>query len=135
MIYYILDITNNILKIGITGDVGSRLTVIQSTYPFPLLLVAVHWGDFESEQAVHEQFKHLRLRGEWFTFTDELRDYVVEAHDDDVLFEHRHYYLRAISEIMTYMNFRMIRAELGHPTVSLVDFLPAFISSRTPATK
>lgn len=55
-------------KIGIAGDVESRMASLQTGNPFPLCLEGCY--GFENaeivEKAVHQKFAEFRKRGEWF---------------------------------------------------------------------
>jgi hypothetical protein len=77
-VYFIICMDAPRCKIGFTkGDVYKRLKSLQTGSSSELILIAKHPGTPETERAVHEKFAHLRLRGEWFDLTDELRAYLV----------------------------------------------------------
>lgn len=79
-VYFIICMDAERCKIGFTkGDVYKRLKSLQTGSSSELILVAKHPGTPETERAVHDKFAHLRLRGEWFELTDELRAYMVSA--------------------------------------------------------
>lgn len=63
----------NYKKIGIAGDVGSRLAALQTGNPFPLSLHACYAFDNAEivERVIHQKFCQLRERGEWFSLSDE----------------------------------------------------------------
>ncbi|MGW6248079.1 GIY-YIG nuclease family protein [Streptomyces roseolus] len=57
------------VKIGTTGDLGRRLSSLQTGLP---VLLSVLWtceGGRELERALHEEFRGHRRRGEWFDLT------------------------------------------------------------------
>lgn len=54
------------VKIGTTGDLKKRLAGLQTSAPEDLILLDVIPGGREKEAALHAQFQHLRMRGEWF---------------------------------------------------------------------
>lgn len=68
-------------KIGMTKDIARRLKTIRSSCPFEARLIAFYWSeDPQAEEAgLHERFAVFRLRGEWFTWHDELKAYVEDA--------------------------------------------------------
>lgn len=62
----------NAVKIGIAGDVISRIAQLQTGYPFPLKLFGAYytkrqWAE-KLERACHDKLKEfgLHLKGEWF---------------------------------------------------------------------
>lgn len=67
------------IKIGFTADVESRVATLQTASPFPLRLLGRVPGDEERERAIHLEFAHLRLRGEWFSPAPELLEFITEA--------------------------------------------------------
>jgi len=64
------------VKIGYSKDIVSRIEALQPGAPEKLELVGRMPGTIQMERAIHKQFSHLRKRGEWFHFTDELWDFV-----------------------------------------------------------
>jgi hypothetical protein len=79
-VYFIICMDAERCKIGFTkGDVHKRLKSLQTGSASELILIAKHPGTPETERALHDKFAHLRLRGEWFDLTDELRAYLVSA--------------------------------------------------------
>jgi len=76
-IYFLVADELNLVKIGRTKDVKKRVDFINTSSPVELELVSVLRGiDPIQEQLIHEKFKVLRVRGEWFHLSDELRDFV-----------------------------------------------------------
>jgi hypothetical protein len=75
VIYFIRCATLNLkaVKIGFTdGNPIDRLSAIQVSCPFGLELIGSIQGDQKKEAALHLQFDHLRIRGEWFREASEL---------------------------------------------------------------
>ncbi len=66
----------DMVKIGFTNSIKTRLRTLQCGLPFDLALLGFHVGDSDAERRLHRQFKHLHVRGEWFHLTGEIRDYV-----------------------------------------------------------
>lgn len=77
MIYIIKIKDFEIVKIGYTNSKDNRrFTTIQACIPFelqPLLLIE---GDKSNEKELLKEFKHLNIRGEWFKYEKEIKDYI-----------------------------------------------------------
>ena len=62
---------NDFYKIGIANDVEARLAQLSTGNPYTLEVVVVY--DFENaevvERAIHQKYKNLRQRGEWFSLS------------------------------------------------------------------
>jgi hypothetical protein len=69
------------LRYGTTdSNAYDRFASIQSACPLELEKLAVCDGDLADERALHERFAHLLIRGEWFRFTQEIRDHIAGFH-------------------------------------------------------
>lgn len=77
-VYFIETIGAPFVKIGVTqrGCSHVRLTQIANGCPFQLRVLFALPGGFLRERQLHKQFGHLRVRGEWFRFTNEIRDFI-----------------------------------------------------------
>lgn len=79
-VYFILDEVNNCVKIGMTSkqDVSSRFSALQMSTVNPLkVLKAISTNDcVEKERHFHHTFKHLRIRGEWFKYEGDLKNFL-----------------------------------------------------------
>lgn len=64
------------VKIGWSIKHSNRQKDIQSCCPVTLQVVHTEPGGRPREQALHLQFAADRLHGEWFTFSDAIRNYV-----------------------------------------------------------
>lgn len=124
MIYYIIDLDGMLVKIGFTTDLRSRMHVIQSSTPNRLVLIATHWGELEDERSIHEQWQHLRVRGEWFRLTPELLAFIEENHDDSTL-EDEDWLQRTRSDILFFYQMTVLRPILGMSPVTIREFLKA----------
>jgi hypothetical protein len=62
------------VKIGFASNITSRLVVMQVAAPEKLVLLRILDGGKELEAALHSRFASHRVRGEWFTFCDEMLD-------------------------------------------------------------
>lgn len=70
-VYLIRAGENGPVKIGHAENPWARLSNAQTDCPIPLSLIAVLDGKAEEEAALHAQFSHLRIRGEWFRWSDD----------------------------------------------------------------
>lgn len=75
MIYFIRSY-NKFIKIGVSTEPIDRLKVLQTGNPTGLHLQATMLGEFQTEKGLHEMFSHLRAKGEWFRYTDELKWFI-----------------------------------------------------------
>lgn len=74
MIYFIE--TQGLVKIGHSNDPKNRFRNLSTGCPTECSLIGVTEGGEEAERKLHEQFAHLRARGEWFKFTPEINSYL-----------------------------------------------------------
>lgn len=76
------------VKIGSAADPYVRRDSMQIGSPVKLILLGYYVESYRHEFALHEQFDHLRLHGEWFRLTDdpELRA-AIERGEDYMLAE------------------------------------------------
>lgn len=67
MIYFIQIGLKGAIKIGFSDNgVEDRLSALQTASPEELNVLGVMEGDQEKERKLHEKFKVLYIRGEWF---------------------------------------------------------------------
>lgn len=64
------------VKIGYTDNLVARLAALQSSNPREIILLGTKEGLIEDEKELHIKFNHLRVRGEWFKYNEELRNYL-----------------------------------------------------------
>lgn len=79
-VYFILDATNGMVKIGKAGAPVKRLSSLQTATSAELELAGLLAGGVTLEREIHEHFAESRVRGEWFRVTNELIDLVKAAH-------------------------------------------------------
>lgn len=60
------------VKIGCAYDPEQRLAKLQTMSPCDLALEAVLHGTYAEEGQIHKLFEEERVRGEWFTITEEI---------------------------------------------------------------
>jgi len=79
VIYFVIDKVNKAVKIGYTKwGAEERISSLQSGNPNELILIGVMSGDVNKETEIHQKFNHLRIRREWFYFTDEVASFLLE---------------------------------------------------------
>lgn len=76
MIYYVLCRTTNVVKIGSSVDVWRRFTAYETHSPTKLEIVAIEPGDRHREKELHILYSEYRTRGEWFSYTGRLYEYI-----------------------------------------------------------
>lgn len=72
MAIYVLR-SDNLVKIGHSGDVATRARAIIAAVPVPVEFVGYMPGDIAVEQHLHSCFDKHRFSGEWFVETAEMR--------------------------------------------------------------
>jgi hypothetical protein len=78
MIYFIYDSVNNVVKIGKSHEESlySRLASLQTGNVTKLDLLGVMTGYTEKEAELHLKFDEYRIRGEWFEYNEEIKNYI-----------------------------------------------------------
>jgi len=76
-IYYFK--SGDFIKIGFTKNVGLRLNSVRTDSPLPVTCLAVHRGSKEDEKLIHEKFKEDRVHGEWFRFSEKLKNHIINV--------------------------------------------------------
>jgi len=76
---------DGMVKIGISKDVSKRMkqvskgsSMIPGMTLGPVTLLGTMPGGRDQEFKLHRQFRHLRVDGEWFHLTDEIKDYIAQ---------------------------------------------------------
>ena len=59
-------------KIGFAKNARKRLKGLQTNHPYKLTIIRVLDGGRDAEAALHHRFRLLRLKGEWFTYHNEM---------------------------------------------------------------
>jgi hypothetical protein len=67
--YAVRDALSELVKIGCTSNVQARLRSLRTASPGDLELIWQAPGGRALEAHLHENFRHHRVRGEWFDFT------------------------------------------------------------------
>lgn len=76
MVYFFHCAGDNTVKIGWSDDVRYRVAQVQWAAERKLSIIMVLPGGREEERALHQQFEAYALGGEWFDFSDEIRQFV-----------------------------------------------------------
>ena len=85
MVYFILSKDDNLVKIGYSKQVETRLKQLIYKHKKPLEIYKVINGDLNVEKYFHEKFKGYNVIGEWFNASLlDLDDYF-ECYDDNIL--------------------------------------------------
>lgn len=77
-VYFIQAGDDGPIKIGVAHDPEWRLQDLQIGSHQKLRLIGTVEGDKQLERAFHERLAHLRIRGEWFKPTSEIREVMIE---------------------------------------------------------
>lgn len=70
-VYLIGSALSRPVKIGVAGNVQSRLDELRTGSPVPLHIMWKTRGDRDLEYSLHEYFAPYRIHGEWFDFDNE----------------------------------------------------------------
>lgn len=89
MIYYVLDIQNDCVKVGVTTpkNVLARMSSLKTNNPAPLCLIAAHSGSEQVERVVKQKLHPYRKRGEWFYLDQPVVDHVEGSNDFEYFFD------------------------------------------------
>lgn len=74
VIYFVR--SGDAVKIGFTSDLEARLRVLRTDTAGEIELLAVMEGDRREEARLHADFKHLRIKREWFRAEEELLAFI-----------------------------------------------------------
>lgn len=81
-IYFIREVPDGPIKIGVAGCVSSRFHALQCSNPRKLAVIGVIWDcSPELESEIHQLFSESRIRGEWFDASSDILKYVAENSD------------------------------------------------------
>lgn len=69
------------VKIGYSTDVHKRKASLQTASPGRLELLGTMPADRAKEREIHQLFHSLRLGGEWFSYTEKLKRFIVNNCD------------------------------------------------------
>lgn len=75
-LYFIVSDQANAVKVGRSSRPRQRLSQAQTGNPYKLRIAAIAKGQGKHEPMVHEAMRRLRMRGEWFTLSDSMKDLI-----------------------------------------------------------
>lgn len=78
-VYVMANIEYSICKIGHSVDPTKRIKEVQTGCPYELKLIFMTKGSPALERKLHVKYDDLRLNGEWFSFTGELKESILNA--------------------------------------------------------
>lgn len=115
------------VKIGFASDLNLRITEIQIGCPEPLsILRVIDDGGKTAERWLHKHFKDKRLRGEWFSFTDEMLTIEVPKEVLDVDGSIKAACKAATIDLDAIINLQ--KSSIENPTVNCwITYLPDYI--------
>jgi hypothetical protein len=73
------------VKIGTAHNIAVRLNSLQNGHYEQLNLIRVLQGDRHMEMRIHERFRHLRIRREWFQFDPAMLTEALDAMEMSVV--------------------------------------------------
>lgn len=83
--YVIYSNQNKAVKIGYASDLASRTSCIQLSTPEELSLLFAFQGGRETEKELHQLLAKYRIRGEWFDFTSEVFQMLLDYQKQTVI--------------------------------------------------
>jgi hypothetical protein len=75
-VYFIQIDGEGAIKIGVSNNPLSRLETLQTGSHQRMTLLGILPGGYDVESQIHAQFAKSRIRGEWFTASPELIDFI-----------------------------------------------------------
>lgn len=78
-IYFMQESSIGAIKIGFASNVSTRKCNIQGANPSKVTVLGAIPGGPDEETRIHEQFAHLRIRGEWFKPGEDLLEFIRTA--------------------------------------------------------
>lgn len=70
---YFVEAPVGLIKIGFSKSLRERFKKLQTCSPLPLGMLSLRRGCYADEIELHKRFAGDRVRGEWFSATDEIR--------------------------------------------------------------
>lgn len=86
MVYFAGNIKNNLIKIGKANHVKRRIAGWSSGFPYDITLLLTLEGNEELEKSLHYHFRKYRLKGEWFTASEEILNFISAPYSIPILF-------------------------------------------------
>lgn len=86
VVYFIFFEELRVVKIGYTNNIQNRFKNLRVAIPGNLEILGVISGDTVLEKKLHRAFRKYKMRGEWFFYSQELKNYI-EEHAEKVTVE------------------------------------------------
>lgn len=74
-VYFLQDPQGSI-KIGISHNVGKRISQLEQSLPYDLKLIGIMEGNLSLESTLHTKFESHRIKGEWFKPSDDILQFI-----------------------------------------------------------
>lgn len=75
-VYFIQAVQLGLVKIGFSSNVPKRLLSLKTGCPDDLVILKIIPGGQEIERVLHKKFADIRVKGEWFSPSDELMSFI-----------------------------------------------------------
>jgi hypothetical protein len=75
-VYFIVAVTTGMVKIGYSRNPDGRLKTLSQQAPIKYEILATIPGTMKDERDLHKKFHAKREHGEWFTYDEELYQYI-----------------------------------------------------------
>lgn len=82
MVYFLSD--GEYVKIGFSDNIRKRISQIQTANPKDLSIDLIIDGDYTFEQKIHNDLKDFFIRGEWFYYSDSVKEYIDRLRSGDL---------------------------------------------------
>lgn len=69
-------VKNGAIKIGVSTNPHTRVRSLDIGSPNGVVIIAVIPGEIQTEREMHNKFAQYRIKGEWFSPSDELLDFI-----------------------------------------------------------
>lgn len=85
MIYFLK--AQNRIKIGYANNPSKRIPSIQTSSPFELEVLLIIDGNYDKERELHQRFQTYRKSGEWFEFSEPIKNFILLNSREDRKYE------------------------------------------------
>ena len=75
-VIYFISASDDLVKIGHTTSLNSRLRSLRTAHPMELCILLVSPGSRDDEQELHRRFADFRVAREWFKLSKEIKDHI-----------------------------------------------------------
>lgn len=79
MLYFVR--AGEYVKIGVADNVFSRMRALQTGCPMRLECVLLLQGSYDLEMELHDRFRQVHHRGEWFVWTEDVATFVKDSRE------------------------------------------------------